>query len=392
MNDRPILTDDMLRRALQQRMAHAASPLLLERIVAGAGATSQDRTPGAWLRGRGAGRPWIGMPALAGVVAALVVAVAVVLTFRPAVTGPGGTPSPLPSPTPLATVLPAPTPEAIPLGAADALRLPLGSDVAPIDVAIAFGSVWTANIHANDVRRFDLVTMEERARIPVPGGPAWFTVADGALWVTSQNGDGINRIDPATDTVVATIGDAPPCAAPAVVDDGSIWQAACDGNVFLHIDPATNALTEAVPADGRLFLVAARGLLVTVGPAGLDRLDPATGTFTSIPGTTDVLTPEALASDGENVYVTLFGRLLRIDPETGERLELYAGSDGQSVSFVDGRAWLATSLNGVIELDLATGQEIRTVPITGNPAVPREDAGVLWVTDFDNSFLWRIEP
>ena len=49
MNDRIVLTDDLLRRALTQRMAHAPSPVLLERIVSGAKASAQERAPWSWL-------------------------------------------------------------------------------------------------------------------------------------------------------------------------------------------------------------------------------------------------------------------------------------------------------------------------------------------------------
>ena len=46
---------------------------------------------------------------------------------------------------------------------------------------------------------------------------------------------------------------------------------------------------------------------------------------------------------------------------------------------------------GVIEVDLATNQVVDTVPVL-DPWVARSFDGVLWVTDFNNSDLWRIEP
>ena len=56
------------------------------------------------------------------------------------------------------------------LGGRAALRLSLGRDVAPIDLISAFDSIWIADIHANEVRRYDPTTMAEQARIPVSGG------------------------------------------------------------------------------------------------------------------------------------------------------------------------------------------------------------------------------
>jgi DNA-binding beta-propeller fold protein YncE len=274
------------------------------------------------------------------------------------------------------------------LGTLTANRLELGSDAAPIAVTDAFGSIWVADIHANDVRRFEPGTMRELARIPVPGA-AWFAVADSALWVTSQTGTGISRIDPDTNTVVAHVGDVPPCGAPVVAFD-SLWQAACDANVILRIDPATNTVLEKIPAQGHSFLVLVAGQLITVGPEGLASLDSKTGTFTTIGGKAAVGV-EFMASDGATIWVKNSAGMARIDPTDGRTIAAFSAPQARAISFAGGHGWLTVAGQGVLEVDLATNKVTRTLPVLPFPLIPLEASGVLWVTDFDSSVLWRID-
>jgi streptogramin lyase len=150
------------------------------------------------------------------------------------------------------------------------VKLGLAPGTYPIDVTFAFGSIWTANHHTNDVSRIDPVTMGEVARIAGGSGPGWFATTDEALWVSDQNGVGMTRIDPATNLPVASIGSDAPCNRP-VVAFGMVWQPACDANVILRIDPASNAV-ERVPAAGRFDLFAIGDELYAAGESGLARL------------------------------------------------------------------------------------------------------------------------
>jgi hypothetical protein len=61
------------------------------------------------------------------------------------------------------------------------------------------------------------------------------------------------------------------------------------------------------------------------------------------------------------------------------------------VTFVDGRAWMTATTNGVLEIDLATNEILRRVPVPAGLSVALEVDGVLWVTSFGTSHLWRVE-
>jgi DNA-binding beta-propeller fold protein YncE len=404
MNDRLVLTDDLLRRALERRMAHPASPLLLDRIVAGAGSAAQERAPRRWVGSGSRLRTWTRLPAFAGVAAILVVAVLVVVAIRPRIDVPGGSPSPAPSPTSSPTPSPAASPafgspEPIDLDGRSALRLPLGLGSDPIDTIVAFGSVWTANIHGNHVRRFDPTTLAEQARIPLPPetGPAWLIATGTEVWVSNQLDSGLTRIDPDTNTVIGRAGAGPTCGAPFQALD-SVWQAACDAGTFLRLDPATGETQDSIPSDGHPFLVGVGDRLITTDADGLVELDPETGELTSLPGSIPGYRNPAefggglFAADGEFVWTMTITGPARVDPSDGQVIATFPYPDAQFVSFAAGRAWLVVSLVGVVEIDLATNQVIQTIPVFQTPLVAREANGVLWVTDFDNSYLWRIEP
>jgi streptogramin lyase len=399
MNDRLVLTDDLLRRALERRMAHAASPHLLDRIVAGAGAVEQDRPPRGLVGRRLELGSWRRLPALAGAVAVLVVAILVVASLRPRIDVPGATPSAAPTPTGSPAAPPAATPEAIALAGHAAVRLPLGFGTDPIDTTFAFDSVWTANIHGNDVRRFDPVTLAQQARISLPpeSGPAWLIATPTELWVTNQLGGGLTRIDPATNTVIGRAGAGPTCGSPFVALE-SVWQAACDAGTFLRLDPGSGETLDTIPAAGHGFLVGVGDRLITSDADGLVELDPDTGGFTPIPGSIPGYRDPAsgsgqlFASDGEVVWIATDTGPARVDVDAGRVIETFPYPDATQVSFSGGHAWLVVNLVGVVEIDLATNQVVQIIPVLQSPAVAREADGALWVTDFDNSYLWRIEP
>ncbi|HET7472649.1 MAG TPA: hypothetical protein VFJ71_05960 [Candidatus Limnocylindrales bacterium] len=356
------------------------------------------RSTGArpWLvGGRPARAAWPRVSAVAGITALLVIGVVLVLGTPRFGPGPGATappsvnPSASPSPSLAGPSLP-PPPSAGPtvIGGLAAIGIPLGTDAAPIDVTAAFDAIWVANIHAGDVRAYDGATAAEVARIPL-GSASWFGITDDGLWVTSQNGTGITRIDPVTKTLAEHVGEVPPCGAP-VLALGSLWQAACDGNVFLRIDPETHRQLPSISAQGHGFLVAAGGRLITTGTEGLAVVDPETKTVTSIGGRA-AQGAEFIASDGTTVWVKNQNGMARLDPTDGSVIAAFPYLAAQAVTFSGDHAWMTVTGQGVLEIDLATNQVRRTIPVLPSPLVAREAGGALWVTDFEQSQLWRID-
>ena len=45
----------------------------------------------------------------------------------------------------------------------------------------------------------------------------------------------------------------------------------------------------------------------------------------------------------------------------------------------------------MVEVNLETNEERRTIPLTGGGDIPFVTGDTLWATDFNNSLLWRID-
>ena len=116
----------------------------------------------------------------------------------------------------------------------------------------AFGSVWAAG--TDGVVRVDPATNSVVATIPVTDGAGWTAASADAVWVTTPTG--LARIDPQTNTVTATI---PLAGAPALGDPdvvaGKLWVPQIHRNSLAVVDPATNTVTQTVQGRNGPFVV-----------------------------------------------------------------------------------------------------------------------------------------
>ena len=391
--------DRQLGAWLREESATRAPERLVEEVFA---RTSRTRQARRWWPSGSLVRP--GEPHLALRLAVAAIAVVAVTAF--AVTGllqdhdVGATPSPTLTPVPSPTLAPLPSPQATSLDGSPATVLRIGIDAGPIDVAEAFESIWIANINSNEVVRLDPTTLQPIARIPAGTGPAWFAVTDNALWVTNQTGQGLAPINPATNLAGSPFGAATPCGAP-VLAFNSIWASACDSNVIIRMDtaaladivagrrfPSNDQFISEVIAPGYRWLAFADGRLFTGNAAGLAEVDPTTETVTDL----GFCCGDVMGSDGQTIWLNRTTDVVRMDPADGRVVATFPYANAGSVTFAGGRAWLTVSGAGVIEVDLASNDVVRTIPVPGSTLVAREAAGFLWVTAFDTSELWRIEP
>lgn len=180
---------------------------------------------------------------------ALVLTVASVAFAFSALWPDGGTPS-------IAT---SPTEEPSPLEALTGepritAQIPIPDDAFGGGVAVGAGSVWVGTFSKNGggpehVIRIDLATNEIVAEIPVGSAPGRKRIAatDDAIWIASSGA--LERIDPATNAVVATV-EIPDRYVSAIAADASAvwaitipdWGDAGTEGILVRIDPATNAV------------------------------------------------------------------------------------------------------------------------------------------------------
>jgi len=227
----------------------------------------------------------------------------------------------------------------------------------PQRLAVAAGSIWTANEHIDAVTRIDATTGRVTMLSVPPGlGPQRVTEAGNAMWASGAGG--VVRIDTATNVVDPRIAG---CASSIESAFGSLWAAEMGG--LLRIDPATGLVVEEVrpeTASGAACHVNAADDSVWLGCGhDLYRIDPKSNAVTA--RVTDAGTETSVvAADGVAWVIaglTVFGLANREDafatierldletnrlvPETKKRLVHGAFAGGK---LNDGHlVWLATS-------------------------------------------------
>ena len=106
-------------------------------------------------------------------------------------------------------------------------------------IALGEGSVWLASFRDLSVYRVDPETLQAE-RIAVPGPPLEIAVGAGSVWITTATT--LVRIDPITERIVdqITLGTCgqTTCPTDVVVADGMVWATHYDSEGLIILDPA----------------------------------------------------------------------------------------------------------------------------------------------------------
>ena len=226
------------------------------------------------------------------------------------------------------------------------------------------------------------------ATVNVGGEPEWVGVGEGAVWITNRGLGLVQRVDPASNTVIASVPINEPCNG-LTFGFGSVWTASCKDRTLVRIDPTGNkvaaVISTPIASDGEGQVTAGFGSIwISGGDGQLHRLDPATNRFiTSIPVPQGA---DAVASDSTAIWVTdpAHSTLLRIDPLTNTVVStIPVGPHPQFLATDDASVWVLNQDDGTVS---------RVTPPTGhvatiNAKTPGRDVGCIaaglgaaWVT------------
>lgn len=381
---------------------------LLEESFARTMVANQRRAwPWHALRGAGrgisGGRRMAGL-AMTGIAAALTIAVAAGLVFRPGGgIGGGPTPSPsssrAPSSSPPASSSPFPSPivvqptAIIPVAGAagfasdgtsiwlftvdgkliriDALTNSIAASVAMSSATDAYQALagdrtglWVTDFDAGKVFRFDPQTLRPTATIDPGGQPKGVLVTTPAIWVANTHGGSVVRIDPKTNKVVATLILGPTgSSGPGWLASGfgSIWVGVPNIGAVVRINATTNAIQATIPIAG-----------------------PASPCGGLAAGTTAVW---ITSCDGSN-FIT------QIDPVTNSIVAtIDAGGRTNPLAMIEDHPWTSVSEGQIVRLD-AVSHAVDRVITPGPDFSGGGDvvvaAGSLWVNDWKSNRVLRL--
>jgi virginiamycin B lyase len=299
--------------------------------------------------------------------------------------------------------------------------------------AVAAGLVmWSCGSDGNDVRPEgrtaseapgsprDMDSLEEQslAELEIEGEPDWMVAGYGSLWVLRDEAAAVDRIDPASNEVVATVEvGSHPCNG-TVAAFGSIWVPSCGENVLQRISAKAERVEATI--DVRVYqsfkgtapsggIAAGHGSvwMITKGDGRdfdvLARIDPRTN---EVMDRIDLgHFGGGIAVDDSSVWVTApdEGLLLRVDPGSGE---VVAEIDGlvqpTFVAAGEGALWVLSGTwdghpegdGSVTRVDPATNEIAARIKIdetTGSPGAIEAGEGFVWARS-SFTVLAKIDP
>ena len=295
-----------------------------------------------------------------------------------------------------------------PAPAAVATGTPLGERLvatitvanAPCAMAIDETSVWVTSNSTTELDRIDPATNTVVDRITIDRGGCGIAVGpDGRIWVAELGIGSVVAVDPATSTITGRIDDVGPQLWDLKAGFGSIWVADRSAKAVLRIDPNTEQVlaTIAVGPQPAGLAVMDDGVWVSDDIDGkVRRIDPATD---EVAATADVGgVPSWFADDGGSTLLVaqrVAGKVVSLDATTGAPGTPVAGWNGPlDGTVIDGTAWIPEGRQGSVGvLDLAVGELTHyALPGAFNPFVAEPAFGDVWVLDFAGTTIWRIRP
>ena len=196
------------------------------------------------------------------------------------------------------------------------VRRTVGVGERPSSVAVTPDAVWVATDRGGTLERIDRRSGRVVARVDIGaaiGSGRQVAAGLGAIWVTGS--DRVSRVDPATNTIAATV----PVDSPNDVTIGhdAVWVASIDDDVLTRIDPVRNRVSGTLKVGHLPSAVAvAAGFLWVVNNADatVTQLDEATG---EVAGEIEVgAYSYDVAAGGGAVWVQSYGdeAVFRIEP------------------------------------------------------------------------------
>jgi serine/threonine protein kinase/streptogramin lyase len=265
----------------------------------------------------------------------------------------------------------------------------------------------TTLLSADSLQRIDPTTKTLVATIPVGVHPVGVAVGLGAVWVINKDDSTLMQINPNTNRVVREVslkGFAPDLIA---VGEGAVWMAqestGIPGEWLWKYDPRTGSAAAVHTGD-----IIPNGLNVGAGavwivdylrvPDGLLRLRPTAPSRPLAVGGCPCSAPAFAGGAGWALawphYAAAPTAVYRLEPETRKVVAKIAlGFEAGWLAAGEGAIWITNPrAESVTRVDPATNRATRTFPTGRIPAVITAGAGAVWVANSRDGTVTRYDP
>lgn len=243
------------------------------------------------------------------------------------------------------------------------------------------------------------------AAIPVGQQPGAMAAGGGSIWVTAPVDGAVWRIDPSTDSVVATIAVGEPgelSVGAIAADDMSVWVGTDGGMTLARIDPTTNRVVASIALDSRIGDVMRIGhgavWVQSLEENRVLRIDIASNT---VGASISVETPDDIAITANAVWVVHAARdggseLVRVDPVTNTVVATVPVAAQPATALVSANEtlWVVTS-RVVVQIAVEMTEFLSSTPLPdalrSEPSSPRVVVGDGQLWAFQNDVLWQLD-
>lgn len=227
------------------------------------------------------------------------------------------------------------------------LKKPCGGAVS------AFGSLWVSTCGDGALQRIDPRTSKITATVAsgASGIRGSIAASTDSIWLLSDKHETLSRIDPDQNAVVGEVRLPAGCESLAF-GETSLWLACPEQNKVLRINPATNVVDKRIEVSGKPIAIALgeNSVWVLCAKDGkVDRIDPKTDKVTK---TIDLMAPGVdggIAFGDGYVWVTMTGfPVTRIDVTSEAVAQQFWGEGGGGLTAVSGALWLSNVTAGTV--------------------------------------------
>ena len=231
------------------------------------------------------------------------------------------------------------------------------------------------------------------ARIETEASPESVVDAFGSIWVSDHRPGKLTRIDPSTNTVVATVDVGGGHIGPAIEVAGKLFVMTVDASMVVAIDPSTNRVVGSIRCDcedeGGLTFVA--GVLWFHPPGDmLWRIDPDALTVSSKVETISLATSVVV---GKRWFGIDDARMLHeFDPRSAKAiaatdLKAVVGSGPIAATVVGSRILFATNDGTIAQYDVTSSKASAVAEVDVSELIPDPEAPLLIAATADAIYL-----